>query len=175
MEQLNRIGTTWHNVTARESKDIQNLDRIEKGSRVHVVGRIRNQRFCGTDGVERTMCEVIATKAFIIATLVEIASGLLNSADNIATPCRKPLLMLWGEVGVEHLRQSARAPEKIKNINHADMGCRAYSGHLCARWHQIGYIKHTQPCCRAVYGTLLCEMISRCSDEESASTWFLVT
>ena len=67
MEQLNRIElrgtviwTTWHNVTAWESKDIQNLERIEKGSKVHVVGRIRNQRFCGTDGVERSMYEVVA-------------------------------------------------------------------------------------------------------------------
>ena len=66
MEQLNRIGTTWHNVTAWESKDIQNLDRIEKGSKVHVVGRIRNQRFCGTDGVERTMCEVVARTVELI-------------------------------------------------------------------------------------------------------------
>lgn len=66
MEQLNRIGTTWHNVTARESKDIQNLDRIKKGSRVHVVGRIRNQRFCGTDGVERSMCEVVARTVELI-------------------------------------------------------------------------------------------------------------
>lgn len=60
------IETTWHNVTAWESKDIQNLDRIKKGSRVHVVGRIRNQRFCGTDGVERTMYEVIARTVELI-------------------------------------------------------------------------------------------------------------
>ena len=60
------IETTWHNVTTWESKDIQNLDRIEKGSKVHVVGRIRNQRFCGSDGVERTMCEVVARAVELI-------------------------------------------------------------------------------------------------------------
>ena len=36
-------------------------------------------------------------------------------------------------VGVEHLRQSARAPEKIKNITPKGMGCRAYTSLLCAR------------------------------------------
>lgn len=60
------IETTWHNVTAWESKDIQDLDRIEKGSKVHLVGRIRNQRFCGSDGVERTMYEVVARTVELI-------------------------------------------------------------------------------------------------------------
>lgn len=60
------IETTWHNVTAWESKDIQGLDRIEKGSKVHLVGRIRNQRFCGSDGVERTMYEVVARTVELI-------------------------------------------------------------------------------------------------------------
>ena len=54
------IETTWHNVTAWESKDIQNLEKIEKGSKVHLVGRLRNQRFCGSNGAERTMYEVVA-------------------------------------------------------------------------------------------------------------------
>ena len=60
------IETTWHNVTAWESKDIQNLDRIEKGSKVHLVGRIRNQRFCGSDGVERAIYEVVARTVELI-------------------------------------------------------------------------------------------------------------
>ena len=42
------IETTWHNVTAWEGKDIQNLDRIAKGSKVHLTGRIRCQRFTDT-------------------------------------------------------------------------------------------------------------------------------
>ena len=54
------IETTWHNVTAWEGKDIQNLDRIAKGSKVHLTGRIRCQRFTGTDGLERSMYEVVA-------------------------------------------------------------------------------------------------------------------
>ena len=54
----------------------------------------------------------------------------------------------FGEVGVEHLCQSARALEKIKNITHKGMGCRAYTARLCARCHQIRYIMHALPYCR---------------------------
>lgn len=54
------IETTWHNVTAWESKDIPNLDKIEKGSKVHLVGRIRCQRYIGSDGIDRTTYEVVA-------------------------------------------------------------------------------------------------------------------
>lgn len=60
------IETTWHNVTAWESKEIHDLDKIEKGSKVHLVGRIRNQRFTGTDGVDRTMYEVVARTVDLI-------------------------------------------------------------------------------------------------------------
>ena len=74
MEQLNRIGTTWHNVTAWESKDIQNLERIEKGSKVHVVGRIRNQRFAArtalnapcTKSLQERLNRLTARKSFSI-------------------------------------------------------------------------------------------------------------
>lgn len=54
------IETTWHNITAWESRDVKNLDRLERGSKVYLTGRLRNQRFKGTDGVERTQCEVVA-------------------------------------------------------------------------------------------------------------------
>ena len=60
------IETTWHNVTAWESKEIKDLERIEKGCKVHLVGRLRNQRFCSSDGAERTMYEVVAKSLYII-------------------------------------------------------------------------------------------------------------
>lgn len=60
------IETTWHNVTAWESKDIKNLDRIEKGSKIHLTGRIRCQRFVGSDGIERSMYEVVARTVDLI-------------------------------------------------------------------------------------------------------------
>lgn len=60
------IETTWHNVTAWESKEIRDLYKLEKGSKVHLIGRIRSQRFCGSDGIDRTMYEVVAKSLFII-------------------------------------------------------------------------------------------------------------
>lgn len=60
------IETTWHNVTAWEDNEIHNLDRIEKGGKIHIVGRLRCQRYTGTDGVERYMYEVVAKSVDII-------------------------------------------------------------------------------------------------------------
>ena len=54
------IETTWHNVTAWEGKGCANLDKIEKGTRVHVRGRLRGQRYTDAEGIERYAFEVIA-------------------------------------------------------------------------------------------------------------------
>ena len=56
------IETTWHNVTAWESKENRGLDKLEKGSKVYLVGRLRNQRFIGADGAERTFQEILAIR-----------------------------------------------------------------------------------------------------------------
>ena len=60
------IETTWHNVTAWENKGIVDLDRIEKGSKVYVNGRVRAQKFTGSDGIERTNYEVQAARVVLI-------------------------------------------------------------------------------------------------------------
>ena len=60
------IETTWHNVSAFEGKNIQNLDRLEKGSKVQVVGRVRIQKIMGLDGNERTFYDVLASKVTLI-------------------------------------------------------------------------------------------------------------
>ena len=56
------IETTWHSVVAFENKSIQDLDKIEKGSKLYVSGRVRTNRFTGSDGVERTVYEVVASR-----------------------------------------------------------------------------------------------------------------
>lgn len=56
------IETTWHNISAWENKSFPDLNTIQKGDRLYVVGRLRNQRFLGNDGVERTVCDVNAYK-----------------------------------------------------------------------------------------------------------------
>lgn len=60
------IDTTWHSVVAFENKNIQGLDQIKKGSKVYVCGRVRNTKYTGNDGVERTSSEILASKFLLI-------------------------------------------------------------------------------------------------------------
>lgn len=57
---------TWFNVAAWESKDVQMLDRIEKGAVVHVWGRIRSSRFEDQDGTEKQFYELLATRLRVL-------------------------------------------------------------------------------------------------------------
>lgn len=56
--------TTWHNVRYfTEKKDSHT---ISKGSFVHVKGRLRNYRYTGADGADRTGTEVIASSVQVL-------------------------------------------------------------------------------------------------------------
>ena len=61
------IETTWHNVTAWETKGITDLDEIEKGSKVYVTGRLKYQKFTGSDGIERSSTEIVASRVVVIS------------------------------------------------------------------------------------------------------------
>jgi Single-stranded DNA-binding protein len=54
------IETMWHNVTAWEGKSIPDLSIIERGFPIYVCGRMRAQRFTGSDGTERISYEILA-------------------------------------------------------------------------------------------------------------------
>ena len=56
------IDTTWFRIVAWESDTIRNLDRLQKGAAVHVIGRVRMQRYAAADGSERSVFEVIASE-----------------------------------------------------------------------------------------------------------------
>lgn len=56
------IETAWHNVVAREGRTIHDLSKIERGAKLHVSGRMRYQKYVGSDGVERVSAEVVANK-----------------------------------------------------------------------------------------------------------------
>lgn len=62
------IETTWHSVTGFAGPGIKEktLKALEKGCKVHVIGRVRNIRYTGGDGIERTMTEIIATCVEIV-------------------------------------------------------------------------------------------------------------
>lgn len=56
------IETTWHNISAWESKTMPDLNKIQKGDKLYVTGRLRTQHYTGNDGVERTSLDVSAYK-----------------------------------------------------------------------------------------------------------------
>ena len=57
--------TTWHHVTAWEGKEVC-LDGLERGSLVHVEGRIRNSMYTASDGTERGYMEVMASSLKVL-------------------------------------------------------------------------------------------------------------
>lgn len=57
---------TWFNVAAWEGKDIHDLDLIDKGATVHVHGRMRSNKFEGSDGTEKQFYEVLAQRLRVI-------------------------------------------------------------------------------------------------------------
>ena len=58
--------TTWHQITAWEGKDMPDLNAINKGTPVHVTGRLRTFRYTNSDGIEKQLYEVVANKIRII-------------------------------------------------------------------------------------------------------------
>lgn len=61
------IETTWHNITAWESKSMPNLETIKKGDKLYIAGRLRSQHYTGNDGIERNVMDVLANKMLLIA------------------------------------------------------------------------------------------------------------
>lgn len=60
------IDTSWHSVVAWEGKNIHGLDKIVRGTKVHVTGRLRYQKYTGSDGVERVSADIVANKIAVI-------------------------------------------------------------------------------------------------------------
>ena len=55
------VNCTWFSVRAWKGPGIVDLQKIEKGSQVHVIGRFRCQRYVGADNCEKTCYEVVAS------------------------------------------------------------------------------------------------------------------
>ena len=60
------IDTSWHNVVAWEGRNIHDLDKITKGTRLQVTGRVRYQKYTGVDGVDRIATDILANKMAIV-------------------------------------------------------------------------------------------------------------
>ena len=70
------IETTWHNVTAWSGGKTADLALLQKGQCVEVYGRIRNQRYTGADGMERSSIDILAREVRIIDDRLTMESGL---------------------------------------------------------------------------------------------------
>lgn len=60
------IESTWFNVTGTDSGKTKIPEQIERQSWVEVKGFLRNRRSVGTDGMERTTPEVVATEITLL-------------------------------------------------------------------------------------------------------------
>lgn len=60
------IETTWHNVNAWQGKGAADLDKITKGSKVFVSGRMCARKYQDADGLERTSYEINARTVSLI-------------------------------------------------------------------------------------------------------------
>lgn len=65
------IESTWHNVVAFEGRTLRDLDKIEKGSRIQVIGRLRINKYVGADGLERSITEILAQRIAIMDSVAE--------------------------------------------------------------------------------------------------------
>jgi single-stranded DNA-binding protein len=53
-------------VLAWSGKNIQELDRITKGGKIYVLGRLRNQKYTGLDGIERNTYDILASRLTLL-------------------------------------------------------------------------------------------------------------
>ncbi len=61
------VDVTWFNVTAIDKiEGIQNLDSIQKGTKIHIIGRFRSRKYVDSEGSERTCYDVLAHQGNII-------------------------------------------------------------------------------------------------------------
>lgn len=59
------IEATWHNVIAWEGRK-NGIDNLEKGRAVHVLGRIRIQKYINVAGFESSSPEIVASEVKVI-------------------------------------------------------------------------------------------------------------
>lgn len=60
------IETTWLSVTAFKGDRMPDFSALVKGAAVEVRGRLRNNRFCGPNGEERTVTDILANQISIL-------------------------------------------------------------------------------------------------------------
>lgn len=67
---------TWHDVTIWQRDNFPDLGLIQKGGRIHVTGRVVQNKYISSDGVERTGTDINAYKVELIEEGVTIQTSL---------------------------------------------------------------------------------------------------
>ena len=62
------IETTWHQVTAFKSDKMPDFTALVNGAGVEVRGRLRNNRYTDSNGVERIITEIVASQVILITS-----------------------------------------------------------------------------------------------------------
>lgn len=62
------IETTWHQVTAFKNDKMPDFSSLVRGVGVKVDGRLRNQRYVDSNGVDRTTVDILASRISIVST-----------------------------------------------------------------------------------------------------------
>ena len=61
------VDTTWHYCIAWKSETMPDFSGIVKGAAIELEGRIRNVKYTGNDGVERSSTEIVVNSFQILA------------------------------------------------------------------------------------------------------------
>ena len=73
-----KIETTWHNVSAWEGKGIPEADQIQKGTKLYVLGRIRNTKIQNPGQPDRYYSEIQAREVKIIGKEEDLSDEMFN-------------------------------------------------------------------------------------------------
>ena len=60
------IDTTWFSCTAWDGDKMPDLDSLQKGSKVHLIGRVGMQRYIDANGCDRQIWEIVASELEIL-------------------------------------------------------------------------------------------------------------
>ena len=63
--------STWFNIVAWEGREITDMDDLATGAVVSVIGRMRRNKFVGSDGAEKQLYEVLANKMQVLSKTAE--------------------------------------------------------------------------------------------------------
>lgn len=55
------IETTWHNVVAFKNSKHIDFDAIAKGNNIHVIGRLKQEKYTDTNNIDRVFTKVVAS------------------------------------------------------------------------------------------------------------------